>query len=436
MYPILDYELPPHGGGYVPYFYQRGLHQLYALPTGNQRPTADADLQSAPDSGGLDGLLGGVDRIQTVEDVIQRGYFAVPDTNPITALISDKRHTSRLGLDDVIGQIRHRYELYESNFYEIQLAKCAAINGIYHHEAYRGPGSADSRQHYAKHKAIQDLYAQKRGWNALNALEATSRKLRAACCPKHAQQLSRRRTARVDGAESSRQVTWGMMQRVQELCRRLKPVLGKQSRRLVDRRTSPIRTPAARPTSSRRSSCWRANTSASGYEPDRSPFPPPSREVRPIRRRRPGTGLRTGSARCTRSCSKADASQSTSWSPAVLAPARRISLSYSCRASWPAAFKVVALDWKRGLPRYAFRCSPICASSPSAATVSPFRFNPLIPPPVVANPGTWIKLIVDVIASAYLGGEGVISLLVSGLNHLYTQAGVFDGFPTAMADRH
>lgn len=162
MYPVLDHQLPADSGGYVPYFYQRGLHQLYALPTTNQRPAPGADYRGASDSGGLDGLLGNVDRIQTVEDVIQRGYFAVPETDPITALIADKRHTLRLGLDDVIGQIRHRYELYENNFYEIQLAKCAATNAIYHHEAYRGPGSADSRQHYAKHKAIQDLYAQER----------------------------------------------------------------------------------------------------------------------------------------------------------------------------------------------------------------------------------------------------------------------------------
>jgi hypothetical protein len=59
-------------------------------------------------------------------------------------------------------------------------------------------------------------------------------------------------------------------------------------------------------------------------------------------------------------------------------------------------------------------------------STSPFRFNPLIPPDD-CELGTWIKLIVDVIAPAYLGGEGVISLLVSGLHHLYGNAGVFDG---------
>ncbi len=57
--------------------------------------------------------------------------------------------------------------------------------------------------------------------------------------------------------------------------------------------------------------------------------------------------------------------------------------------------------------------------------ICPFRFNPLIPPSG-CEPHIWIKLIVDVMASAYLGGEGVISLLVAGLDHLYRQAGVFD----------
>ena len=61
--------------------------------------------------------------------------------------------------------------------------------------------------------------------------------------------------------------------------------------------------------------------------------------------------------------------------------------------------------------------------------ISPFRFNPLIPPPG-CEPNVWIKLIVDVIASAYLGGEGVISLLVAGLDKLFRDAGVYDQLVT------
>ncbi len=42
------------------------------------------------------------------------------------------------------------------------MSRSAAVNAIYQHEAYRGPGSADSKQHYAKHKEIQKLYEQQR----------------------------------------------------------------------------------------------------------------------------------------------------------------------------------------------------------------------------------------------------------------------------------
>ena len=160
MYPIQFPHTSALSGSYVPYFYQRGLHQLYALPSGHSQTKRSLDDATAPDAAGLEAVLKDVDRLQTVEQIIERGYFAVPATDPVTAIIADKQHTSWLGLDDVIGQIRQRYELYERNFYQIQLAKCAAANAIYHHEKYRGPGSADARQHYAKHKAIQDLYAQ------------------------------------------------------------------------------------------------------------------------------------------------------------------------------------------------------------------------------------------------------------------------------------
>ena len=48
----------------------------------------------------------------------------------------------------------------EEFFCEIELGKCAAMNAIYQHEAYNGPPS--SKQMYAKHKAIQDLYEEER----------------------------------------------------------------------------------------------------------------------------------------------------------------------------------------------------------------------------------------------------------------------------------
>ncbi|MEM1354998.1 MAG: DUF87 domain-containing protein [Planctomycetota bacterium] len=86
--------------------------------------------------------------------------------------------------------------------------------------------------------------------------------------------------------------------------------------------------------------------------------------------------------------------------------------------------KVLAMDWKRGYRDLLTR-HPDLRVYTVGRSVSPIRFNPLIPPPG-CEPGVWVKVIVDVIASAYLGGEGVISLLVSGLDKLYEDAGMYE----------
>ena len=151
---------PPMTGGYVPYFYQAGLHERYPLPASNA-------LAAMPDSSPAsyrplhaDALIESLDRTQTVEQIIAHGYFAVPSTNPVTALIGDKKQTSWLGLDDVLTQVRERRELYQQNIYELELGKCAALNSIYASEAYHGPPS--DKQFYSLHKRIQDLYEQQR----------------------------------------------------------------------------------------------------------------------------------------------------------------------------------------------------------------------------------------------------------------------------------
>ena len=86
---------------------------------------------------------------------------------------------------------------------------------------------------------------------------------------------------------------------------------------------------------------------------------------------------------------------------------------------------VLALDWKRG---YRDLCEfyPEIKVYTIGRDISSFQFNPLIPP-VGCEPGVWIKLIVDVIANAYLGGEGVISLLIAGIDKLYRDMGIYDG---------
>ncbi len=87
--------------------------------------------------------------------------------------------------------------------------------------------------------------------------------------------------------------------------------------------------------------------------------------------------------------------------------------------------KILALDWKRGYRNLMMLQKDLRVYT-IGRNVAPFRFNPLIPPPG-CEPKAWIKLIVDVIASAYFGGEGVISLLVNGIDNLFRKAGVFDG---------
>jgi hypothetical protein len=47
-------------------------------------------------------------RTPTVEQIIANGYLAVPKTDPVEAIISDKKHTAWLGLDE--HHSRPRYE--------------------------------------------------------------------------------------------------------------------------------------------------------------------------------------------------------------------------------------------------------------------------------------------------------------------------------------
>lgn len=162
MFPNPILNRPAVERGYVPYFYERGLHYAYPID-GRRVPGRRPEwAPAAYDFASPDAPFYPVERRQTVEEIIQHRYFAVPAADPTTALISDKAQTSWLGLDDVISQVRRRYEIHERILYQIEMCKSAAVNAIYQHEAYRGPGSADSKQHYAKHKEIQKLYEQQR----------------------------------------------------------------------------------------------------------------------------------------------------------------------------------------------------------------------------------------------------------------------------------
>ncbi len=58
--------------------------------------------------------------------------------------------------------------------------------------------------------------------------------------------------------------------------------------------------------------------------------------------------------------------------------------------------------------------------------ISPIRFNPLIPPEGTA-PDTWLKKLIEIIATTYYVGEGVISLLTRAIDAVYKKFGIYDG---------
>lgn len=209
---------------------------------------------------------------------------------------------------------------------------------------------------------------------------------------------------------------------VAELCRRLKPVLGEKVDRLwriylaeSDR--------TARGEIEQVLELLAAKHLDHSYEPDRAPFPPPPRDVA-------GKGdLSIGEvAYGGRSLYPLNLPSQRLKEHLLIAGrsgSGKTNLTFILTDSLiQRGIKVLALDWKRGYRDLLQRHENLRVYT-IGRDVSPFAFNPLIPPQG-CEPHVWIKLIVDVIASAYLGGEGVISLLVAGLDHLYRDAGVFD----------
>lgn len=214
-----------------------------------------------------------------------------------------------------------------------------------------------------------------------------------------------------------------MRDQVKELCRQLKPVLGKKIDKLW--------------------ACYLAESDLKGkadieqtlellaakhlgknYEPDRSPFPPPDKKFATSGKICLGW-VTYGKKQLYPFGLKKDRLKEH-----ILIAGRsgagKTNLAFVVmRGLMDNGIKVLALDWKRSY-RKMVKVRKDLRVYTIGRNVAPFRFNPLIPPEG-CEPGLWIKLIVDIIAGAYLGGEGVISLLISGLDHLYSEAGAYDG---------
>lgn len=159
MYQDQPFNVPVEQAGYQPYFYHAGLFARYLVPAVNARPRRQESGTSTYDFSSDHPYPGS---LQTVEQVIAHGYFSVPYANPITALISDKMHASKLGLDDVIHQIRSRYEIYHNNIYELNQAICEVHNGLFRQLADHGTLVANQRQMYAVTKQTQKIYEEQR----------------------------------------------------------------------------------------------------------------------------------------------------------------------------------------------------------------------------------------------------------------------------------
>jgi len=217
-----------------------------------------------------------------------------------------------------------------------------------------------------------------------------------------------------------------MITRIQDLCRKLRPVLGKK----IDRLWTVYLTesePGGRAEIEQTLELLAAKHLGHSYEPDRSPFPPPKRDFAAAGDVSLGT-ISYGDCSLYPFLLKSDRLKEH-----ILVAGRsgsgKTNLTFILMQGIMArGIKVLALDWKRGY-RDLLALQPDLRVYTIGRDVAPFRFNPLIPP-AGCEPNVWIKLIVDVIASAYWGGEGVISLLVSGLDQLYRGAGAYSGAPS------
>jgi len=168
---------PVFDGTYVPYFYQSGKFLSYDLL--NRGPKSayfgtstgyDFTSDIVPKSSRHRG--------PTVEDIINNGYFPIPKSEPETAIISDKKQTSGLGLGDIISQVRQRYEIYERNIYQIELGKCYTISSQLAVESSRGGVCMNSKEAYSLNKSLRELYEQQRDervrlWQDISRLKQT-----------------------------------------------------------------------------------------------------------------------------------------------------------------------------------------------------------------------------------------------------------------------
>jgi hypothetical protein len=160
MDPIELSNGPVFEGKYVPYFYQSGQFLAYNLPSPNiPDGIVDRTIKTYDFTSDLTGKYTWP-KSQTVEDIIKSGYLAIPQSEPETALISDKKDISKLGLSDIISQVQNRHQIYDQNMYQIEMSKCYTISSQLAVESSRGGVCMSSKEAYSLNKTISEFYLQ------------------------------------------------------------------------------------------------------------------------------------------------------------------------------------------------------------------------------------------------------------------------------------
>jgi len=127
MYQNRRIQLPKRTDyNYVIYFYESGLSKQYQQRQKDLLAGLNYGYTGSYDFSSDLSVRHSWPAPQTVEQIVSSGYLSIPRSEPETAIISDRKNTSWLGLGDLIGQIRNRYKVYENNIYVAKSAEKGA----------------------------------------------------------------------------------------------------------------------------------------------------------------------------------------------------------------------------------------------------------------------------------------------------------------------